>query len=194
LGKWRIEIWKDIQGFDGYKISSFGRVKSVKRRWKLLDSEKYLKTFIDRKGYVAITLRNDNNKINKKIHRLVAMAFIPNPQNKPEVNHKDGNKQNNFEDNLEWNTTSENAIHAFSIGLRVGGIGVRRVGLRIGFPNKIKVIQLSLDDSVIKIWDSMADAAMSIMGDVGRRTDICAVCKGKRKTAFGYKWRYENVF
>ena len=101
---------KDIEGFN-YKISRYSKVIN-----KL--SNKKIKPHLDKYGYLRINLYN--NGINKKvyIHRLVALTFIPNPDNKPQVNHIDGNKQNNNISNLEWCTISENAKHAFKIGLR----------------------------------------------------------------------------
>ena len=101
------EIWKDVVGYEGlYEVSSLGRVKSVKRN-KIL-SQKH-----NWDGYLRIQLwRNNKNKY-VSIHRLVAEAFIENPNTKPFINHIDGNKQNNKVDNLEWCTQKENIKHAF---------------------------------------------------------------------------------
>ena len=105
------EVWKDIQGYEGlYKISNFGNIKSKSGIFK--------KQFISFKGYLRIKLSNNGEYKSYTVSRLVATAFIPNPENKPEVNHIDGNKLNNNISNLEWTTKSENAIHAFKNGLR----------------------------------------------------------------------------
>ena len=107
------ELWKSVKGFTDYKVSNQGKVKSFK-----LNTEKILKQCNDKKEYLLVKLSKSRNSKTKTVHRLVATAFIPNPDNKPQVNHKDGNKQNNCVDNLEWVTQSENDIHAFKIGLK----------------------------------------------------------------------------
>lgn len=125
------EIWKDIDfinGFEGlYQVSNLGRVKSLGRYVNYPNScydktnkgvyrpEKILKH--KTKRYAALTLSNGNNKIYPNVHRLVALAFIPNPNNKPCVNHIDGDKLNNCVENLEWVDWDENVIHAYKIGL-----------------------------------------------------------------------------
>lgn len=117
------EIWKDIKGYEGlYQVSNYGRIKALSktvnrgkchRSWK----EHYLKYGVDNRGYYKTHL--SKNGVNKtvKVHRIVAQTFINNQLNKKEVNHKDGNKQNNTVDNLEWVTKSENQLHAYKTGL-----------------------------------------------------------------------------
>ena len=108
------EIWRDIRGYVGsYQISNFGRTKSFFR-----GKAKILKPFVDKNGYLNVTLGRGNKN---KVHRLVAQAFIPNPDAKPQINHRDGNKMNNHVDNLEWNTSTENNRHAVQIGLMKSG-------------------------------------------------------------------------
>ena len=112
------EEWKDIKGFEGcYQVSNFGQVKSLpqKRRWH--QRKPYLLSAnIVKNGYCLAHLYIQYQRKAIPIHRLVALAFIPNPSNKPQVNHKDGNKQNNKVDNLEWVTKAENGKHAFRNG------------------------------------------------------------------------------
>jgi hypothetical protein len=117
------EIWKDIQGYEGcYKISNFGNAMALKREYsangaKMFTEEKVLKKRNSTDGYfrAALTLRGKRKDVG--IHRLVAMAFIDNPENKLEVNHKDGIKTNNHVSNLEWSTRKEQMKHAYDMGL-----------------------------------------------------------------------------
>ena len=102
-----MEEWKDIQGYEGdYQVSSYGRIKSFKK-----NKEKILKPQMHYKGYEFITLLKNGISKKYKVHRLVAEAFIPNPNNYPVVNHKDENKSNNNVKNLEWCTVSYNNIY-----------------------------------------------------------------------------------
>lgn len=104
------EEWKNIPGFDDhYKISSFGRIISKYKGWK----EK--RPSLQKSGYLYVDLYINHEKRRSSIHRLVAEVFIPNLENKPQVNHKDGNKLNNSVSNLEWVTASENSLHATHI-------------------------------------------------------------------------------
>jgi len=118
------EIWKDVKGYEGiYKISNFGRVKSLDREVAPSNRVPYWrkgKICIQSKsnlGYMTVGFTVNNKKVNKYVHRLVAEAFIPNLENKPQVNHIDCNKENNLINNLEWCTNSENHIHASKNGL-----------------------------------------------------------------------------
>jgi hypothetical protein len=117
------EVWKDVVGYEGkYKISSFGKVKSLSRyrksRGELLAfiKEKEL-TLYDHFGYQRVTLRNNNKSREFSVHRLVTIAFITEVKDKPFVNHKDGNKKNNCISNLEWVTRQENVNHSVKNGL-----------------------------------------------------------------------------
>jgi hypothetical protein len=108
-----MEIWKDIKGYEGlYQVSNLGRVKSLGNSKS--KKEKILKPFKRGRGYLTVKLFNNNKKKQIFIHRLVAETFIDNPDNLPQVNHKDENKQNNLLDNLEWCTNKDNARYSFS--------------------------------------------------------------------------------
>ena len=120
-----MEIWKDIKGYEGlYQVSNLGRVKSLPKSWTAgygginTHNGKILKGTLSSTRYNQVELYK--NKSNKKytIHRLVAMEFIPNLENKPFINHKNGIKTDNYIENLEWCTNSENQIHAYREGLQ----------------------------------------------------------------------------
>ena len=102
----KLKKWKDIPGYEGlYCVSKDGEVYGVKRG-------KLLKPFITEKGYALVDLYKNNVRKHKKVHRLVALAFIPNPDNKEQINHIDFDKLNNKVSNLEWCTNDENQSHA----------------------------------------------------------------------------------
>ena len=124
-----VEVWKDIdfiEGFEGlYQVSNMGKIKSLGRIIKYPGSKYGMHNGVYRperilksktKRYAGVTLSNSKNKIYPNIHRLVALAFIPNPLNKPCVNHMDGDKQNNCVSNLEWLNWDENVQHGFDTG------------------------------------------------------------------------------
>ncbi|MBQ3433419.1 MAG: NUMOD4 motif-containing HNH endonuclease [Selenomonadaceae bacterium] len=109
------EIWLPVPDYEGYHVSNFGRVKSFKR-----GKVKILKPAMI-SGYLLVTLSKDNKPKMFYVHRLVALAFIPNLESKREINHIDGHKLNNFVGNLEWCTPKENRQHAVALGLRKSG-------------------------------------------------------------------------
>jgi hypothetical protein len=121
------EIWKDVLGFEGvYKVSSFGRVKTLSRNIRFVNEQgnEFFRISKERimkerycKGYKTVLLYKSNRYVNYRMCRLVAITFIPNKDNKPQVNHIDGNKENDFVYNLEWNTAKENMAHAKKYGL-----------------------------------------------------------------------------
>lgn len=117
------EIWKDIPGFSGwYQASNLGRIRSVPRIDKAgnLTRGKLFKIIIDPRGYCRAASLDNGKKTNQLVHRLVALTFIPNPDNKPQVNHIDGIKSNNCVENLEWVTAKENIHHAMRMGVHRG--------------------------------------------------------------------------
>ena len=174
---------KIIEEFPEYKIDELGNVYSrYKPKTNILTNNWYkLRQVLDKGvGYYLVTLVNSKTKRRKNqfIHRLLAQAFIPNPENKSQVNHKDGNKQNNSLDNLEWVTSRENSQHAVDMGLTTYGYCEKAV----------KQIDLYTNE-VIKIYKSLAEAE--------RQTNICKqniskVVRGKRNKAGNYYWEYVN--
>ena len=118
------------------------------------------------------------------VHRLEAIAFIENPESKPEVNHGDGIKENNRIDNLEWMTSSENTIDAYKNGLISDLKGINK-GKNNGMARAI--IQMDCSGNVIKIFDCMVDAVRELGINYG---NICNACRGRYKTAGGFRWCY----
>jgi hypothetical protein len=125
-----MEQWKSIIGYEGiYEVSDQGQVKSLAKKWVSghktirIKEDTILKFGKSFDGYLRVNLSNNRKKLTIGVSRLVAIAFIPNPENKPEVNHKDGNKLNNHISNLEWVTHLENMRHCWNTGLQKGSIG-----------------------------------------------------------------------
>lgn len=178
------EIWKDIDNYIGkYQISNLGRVKSLPRNGTIC-SERILKIQKDRKGYSYVSF----HKKKFKVHRLVAQAFIPNLENKPQVNHIDGNKQNNNINNLEWATAQENIQHSLKTGLR----DYREIkkALQYARLKNIKpIIQYDLLGNFIKKWES----ATEIQNCLGYKAqNVGACCLGKYKKSNGFIWQFEE--
>jgi len=127
-------MWKIIEELPSYEISSLGQVRNIKTR-------KILKVVIN-KGYYRLHLWYNKKGYNRSLHRLIAIHFIPNPENKPEINHKDGNKLNNRIDNLEWCTSKENRRHAFDIGLQVGRSGEKHHNCKLTEKQILEIVEL----------------------------------------------------
>lgn len=185
------EIWKDIYFIDNgiiydyrglYQVSNFGRVKSFPRQGTHINEEHILILGKNHKGYLQCILTKKSKRNNFMVHRLVAKMFISNPEDKTQINHIDGNKENNCVSNLEWCTNGENGKHAWTNGLRTKKYGKENKSAK-------KVVQYSLDMKQIKVWSSIID----IERELGfNNRNICACCRNKRPTAYGYVWRYLN--
>lgn len=167
-----MEIWKDIDGYEGlYRVSSHGDVISVR-------SGNLMTPAVDKYGYFNVCLTKDGRSVSRKVHRLVAQAFIENPLNKEQVNHIDENKANNSVSNLEWATARENTNH---------GTRNVRMGLSKRNTNCTEVMQLDLCGNPIRKWSSFNEVYRQNGYDTGL---LVKVCQGKKQTAYGYKWRY----
>lgn len=180
------EIWKDIRGYEGtYQISNCGRVKSLCRRRRKED--KILKALLNSRDYLQVNLYKNGKMFRYLIHRLVAEAFIPNPNKLPCINHKDENKQNNYVNNLEWCTYQYNNNY---------GTRPDRVSQNNYFSKTI--LQYSKENVFIKEWKN---TRMAIIGNnffgkeinnlytIKRAIQNC--CTGERQTAYGFKWKYK---
>lgn len=180
------EVWKEIKDFPQYSVSSLGRIKN-----SLTDRE--LKPY-NAGSYLGVSLRKDNTTFKRTVHRIVAETFIENPLKKPTVNHKDGNKKNNFVDNLEWATYHENNLHAYrslDSSLRRKEQSDRQKGKhhskewteKIAIANSKKVICLNTG----VVYSSLHEAE-HITG--ASASKICLVCQGVRKSTKGLRWEY----
>ncbi len=170
------EIWKNIEGYGGtFQVSNLGRVKTF--NYMNSGTERVLKPKKHNKGYLQIQLIKGRKNKTFTIHRLVAEAFIPNPDKLPYVNHKDENKQNNNVNNLEWCSSSYNALYSMNLHPD-----------RKRKPTYYqKINQLDLNGNVVRTWEN----ARSIFIQTGMSDwSIAECCRGKRHTAYGYKWQY----
>lgn len=192
------EIWKPIIGYEGlYEVSNLGRIKSLKRTVKhprggdKVIKERILKGNCNSGGYIIIKLNKNGNKKSFAVHSLVAIAFIPNPENKPCVDHINTIKTDNRVENLRWVTQKENVNNPLSIEHKSEAFkGENNPNYeKRGKDNSCskKIVQLDLQGDLIKIWDSMHEARREGHFNV---SNISNCCKGNRKTHKGFKWMY----
>lgn len=180
-----METWKNIPNTNNlYQISKDGNIRSLGRGWdcglgwNINIKTKNLKKTINDIGYETVNIKQDNKRRLKYVHRLIAEAFIPNPLNKPNINHKNGVKADNRIDNLEWCTQSENIIHSYRNGFQIpkGCKGALN-------PRSKKV--LCVQNGVI--YNSTGEAGERLMANSAH---IASVCRGERKTTSGYSFKY----
>lgn len=169
-----MQIWKDIEGYKGhYQISNYGNVRSLKKDAFLMKGG-YLK------GYKIISLWKNGTGKMFRVHRLVAAAFIPNPENKPCIDHIDGDRTNNHADNLRWVTAKENSNN-YNAPNTYKGKKINKGGKA--------VLQYDLEGNFIKEWVT----TMEIQRQLNyHRSNISNCCNGLVKTAYNYIWRYKN--
>lgn len=178
--------WRNIKGYEClYEVSDSGLIKSLQRGERLL---KLTKT--NKNGYFKVDLYNRGKNKQLLVHRIVAEAFIPNPNNLPVVNHKDENKLNNSVDNLEWVTYKDNTNYGTATQRRIAHTDYSKPiyahNARINGKKVCRsVVQLTLDGLLIKIYESAAEAFRTT--NVRHITECCT---GQRKSAGGYLWKY----
>lgn len=164
------EIYKDIPGFSLYQINGSGNIKNK-------ETGHIIKPRINKDGYYKVILYKDHKKTTMLVHRLVALTFIGNPDNKPQVNHKNEVKTDNRVSNLEWCDAKYNSNYGTAISRR-------KIKLYK------KVIQKSKKGETIKLWDSIKEAGESLNINVH---NISYCCSGKIPSAGGYVWNYEVI-
>lgn len=185
-----IEAWKSIEGFEKYEVSDLGRVKALPKVTVVNDvrrsyGAKILKQSLKDTGYLTVFLYSE--EINKicKVHRLVGTAFFKNPLNKRTINHKNTIKTDNFKDNLEWSTHSENHIHAYKNGRKSG-----MKGLKGELNPMVKLVhQYETNGVLVGTYFGIYEAQEKT-GIPFRM--ISRVCKGYRQITHGFRWRYEE--
>ena len=175
------EIWKDIEGYEGlYEVSSYGRVKSLGQFVNhnyggyAYRKGRILKPANNGQGYLQVVLYKNGYKKTFKVHRLVAEAFLDNPDNLPCVNHRDENPLNNIVSNLEWCTVKYNVNY---------GTGLKRMSEKLSKP----VLQYTLDGELIKEWSSARECDKN--GFCYQHISAC--CRGQLKQHKGFIWRYK---
>ena len=182
------EIWKDINGFSNYEISTYGNVKN-----KI--TQKKIKPAIH-SGYLSLSLTNDDgNRKSLKNHRLVGINFIENPDNKETINHKDHNRLNNNVCNLEWATTTEQNRHKRKCKKETQELVSSRALWRINkdTDEKLEFYQ-TIKFASEWVFDNKLTSVIEFNNGNNIKTKICAVCQKRkdRKTAYGYKWEYDD--
>lgn len=179
-----METWRNVKDFEKYlKVSTIGNVEFFSRTWitgkntlRFVNSRPLVP--IIRSIYLYASIRINGKTHNLLVHRMVATTFIPNPENKAQVNHINGIKNDNRVENLEWCTPGENQKHAFRLGLKVGKDCNSRI-----------VLQFNLNDSFIKEWKSFKEIADAFGYD---RSAIIRVCKKRQYSCYGFKWKYKT--
>lgn len=175
------EVWRDIPGFPYYQASNKGRIRSIERinRGRKFGKVLTQRPLYSNKPYWGVSIRRNKKNMRIGVHRLVAMAFLPNPHHLPVINHKDENPNNNCVENLEWCTQKYNCNY-----------GTRTARIKANMPQNKTVYQTTMSGEIVAEFPTIQDAA--------RQTGICAghicdVCKGNREFANGYKWRYVDA-
>ena len=165
------EVWKPVVGYEGlYEVSNIGRVRSI--NFHKSGKAKVMSPSLNTWGYPIVDLRKNNKRHSYTVHRLVALAFIPNPDNLPEINHKNEIKYDNTVENLEWCTRKYNINYGTAIKRR-----------------SKPIVQLDNNGNVVKKWES--ESAASRYYKISRK-NIYDCLHGKQKTSKGFVWKYDH--
>ena len=166
------EVWKPVPGYEGlYEVSNYGRVKSLcAGRWR---KEMIRRLVADKDGYMTVCLKKDGTVKNLKVHRMVAFAFIPNPQQFPEINHRNELRYDNRVENLEWCSSQYNQTY-------------KGKHLRCCKP----VYQMDMDGNIIKTYKSINDAAAAVNVTPSHLSTVLSKRRKRNVTAGGFRWSY----
>lgn len=192
------EIWKDIKGYEGiYQVSNLGNVRSldrcvncgIKNNSNVIRKGKLIKQNQNLHNYLQVHLSKKNKAKMITVHRLVAEAFLPNPNNLPQINHIDGDKLNNNVNNLEWCTAKENINHSWGLGLSKPYYFPK--GYLTEYSKNLckKVEQYDLEGNLLNTFSSISDASRKTTCSI---SEICKCCRDKSHSTHNFLWRYAN--
>lgn len=188
------ERWKPVDGYEGlYEVSSIGRIKSLERTvnnnggYRIIP-ECIKKSSIDSHGYEYVWLWNKSGRVHR-VHKLVALAFIPNPQNKPCIDHINGNRRDNRVENLRWCTHKENSNFEIAHD-RMSRNAPWRGKYGSNVPWARAVSQYDQEGNLVEEFGGILEASRKTGID---HRGISDTCRGKQKTAGGYIWKYKNI-
>lgn len=178
-----IEIWKtavyDGEPYEGFEVSNWGRIKSL--NYNHTGKPELMNPVANKYGYLVVHLSKNREYKMCRVHRLVAETFIPNPDNLPQVNHIDENKENNRVDNLEWKSPKGNCNH--------GTRNERISDAQINDPNKSKrVLQFTLDGEFVREWPSICECGRNGFS----KGNVWSCCNGKKPQYKGFLWMYAD--
>lgn len=194
------EEWRNIDGYEGlYQVSNLGRVRGLPIVTKFGARNKkipyrILTPTISKRGYYVVTLHKNGVSKTCTVHRLIATAFIPNPDNKPYIDHIDTNRLNNDVCNLRWVTSKENANNPLT--LEKNRRMCKQLWQEGRYDNRknrrscIKVGQYTKNGDLIKVWDSIIEASKTLGIDSSSISAVCLGTNKKRRSAGGYKWKH----
>lgn len=187
-----METWLSVVGYEGlYEVSNTGKIRTVARVYysgkptrKMILPQKAMQAKSDKDGYLNLALRKNKERKFLRVHRLVCQAFHPNPENKPFVNHKNGDKTCNHDWNLEWATASENELHSFRV------LGKKPILSQLGKVGRLSksskpLYQYDLNGNLIKVWESARLAIASGFDKKG----VYQVINGVFKQHRGFVWK-----
>ena len=183
------EEWRDVVGYEGlYQVSSIGRVKSLREKTRIKDKrDGIMCQKFDQRGYYRVNLHKDGKCKALLVSRLVAMAFIPNPNNLPQVGHNDDVKTNNTVENLYWTNSSENLTHN-GLHLKIRDKRQKHIDRVI---NALSTPVICKDNLGNEYWYSSMQEASRITGAESGKISMC--CNGLRKHHRNMEWRFANV-